>query len=301
MGKAQRIRQQNTREKIAAQQAAARKADTRRRALIACGSVGAVIIVVVAFIIVKTAGSPATAGSTSAGRTTEPATVVKQIAGVPATTLDSVGTGSTYQHAIQTTKNTGAVLTQNGKPAVVYVGAEYCPFCAAERWAITAALSRFGKFSGLSFIHSAPAPETDPSTPTLTFYKSSYTSKFLSFSATEAQTVSHATLENLTSLDNQVMTTYDAPPYVPAADKGSFPFVDFGNKYVIDGASYDPAVLKGMTWAQVAAALKDPSSPVAKSVDGATNLITAAICKITKGQPGNVCTSAGVTKASGAI
>ena len=41
-------------------------------------------------------------------------------------------------------------LTADGKPEVLYVGAEYCPFCAAERWPVVVALSRFGTWSGLS-------------------------------------------------------------------------------------------------------------------------------------------------------
>lgn len=298
MGKAERNRRQSAREKIAAQQAAARRAENRKRGLIAGGSVGLVIVVVVAFLFFKALSKP---GATAAAASTQPASVVNQITNVPAETLASVGTGSTYQKAIQTIKGSPAPLTQKGKPVIVYVGAEYCPFCAAERWALASALGKFGKFSGLSFIHSS-STDTDPSTPTLTFYKSSYTSNYLVFQTTEVQTVTHATLQKLTALDSQVMGKYDVPPYVPSAsDDGSFPFVDFANKYVIAGASFDPAVLKGLTWAQVAAALKDPSSSVAKSVDGATNLITAALCKATHGQPGNVCTSAGVTKANGAI
>jgi hypothetical protein len=54
---------------------------------------------------------------------------------------------------------------------------------------------------------------------------------------------------------------------------------------------YDPAVLKGMTWSQVAAALHDPSSPVAKSVVGAANYLTAAICKTTGNTPAAVCSA----------
>jgi len=299
MGKAERNRRQSAREKIAAQQAAARRAENRRRGLIAGGSVVVVLAIVVTFVVIKTAGSPAKA---TAARATQPAAVVKQITSVPDATLASVGTGSTYQNAVQTIKDNPALLTQNGKPLITYVGAEYCPYCAAERWALTVALSKFGTFKNLGFIHSAPAPEADPSTPTLTFYKSSYTSSYVEFEPTEAQTVSHATLEKPTKLQNQLMAKYDAPPYVPSSSyDGSFPFVDFANKYVINGASYDPAVLKGLTWAQVAAALKDPGSPVAKGVDGAANLITAAICKATGGKPGSVCTSAAVTKANGAI
>jgi hypothetical protein len=32
---------------------------------------------------------------------------------------------------------------------------------------------------------------------------------------------------------------------------------------------------------------------VGKDIDGAVSMITAAICKLTHGQPGNACTSAG--------
>ena len=34
-------------------------------------------------------------------------------------------------------------------PEILYMGAEYCPYCAAQRWSTIIALSRFGKFSGL--------------------------------------------------------------------------------------------------------------------------------------------------------
>jgi thiol-disulfide isomerase/thioredoxin len=299
MGKATRVRQQNARQKIAAQQAAARRAENRRRGFIAGGAVVLVIAIVVALVVAKSLKSPASGGSA----TSQPASVVNQITSIPAATLASVGTGTTYSGAVQTIKGNPALLTDSGSktPIIVYVGAEYCPYCAAERWALVAALSKFGTFKNLSYIHSSSS-DVDPSTPTLTFYKASYTSKYVDFQTTEAQTITHATLQPLTALDKQVMGKYDVPPYVPtAADDGSFPFVDFANKYVIDGASYDPAVLKGLTWAQVAADLKDPSSPVAKSVDGATNLVTAAVCKATGGQPGSVCTAAGVTKAAGSI
>jgi hypothetical protein len=302
MGKAERNRRQSAQQKIAAQQAAAKRAENRRRGFIAGGSIVLVIAVVGAFIAVMALTSPAKAGSSAVAGTAQPASVLNQIANIPAATLTSVGTGSTYQSAVQTIKGNPVTLTKSGKAVITYVGGEYCPYCAAERWAITAALSRFGTFSHLGYIHSS-STDVDPSTPTLTFYKSSYTSKYVDFEATEARNDNNtANLQPLTALDKTLMAKYDVPPYVPSAsDNGSFPFVDFANKYVINGASYDPAVLKGLTWAQVAAALKDPSSPVAKGVDGATNLITAAICKATNGQPGSVCTSAAVTKASGSI
>jgi thiol-disulfide isomerase/thioredoxin len=305
MGKAERNRRQSAQEKIAAQRAAARRAERRRQGLIAGGSVLAVLAIVVAFVLVKVLNNnnsnTASAGTASAAGATLSASVLNDVTGVPASTLDAVGTGTTYKDAIQTVQGKATPLTSGGKPVVVYVGAEYCPYCAAERWGMTIALSRFGTFSGLHGIHSS-STDVDPNTPTLTFYKSTYTSKYVVFEPTESETTTRATLQTVTSLDNQLMSKYDVPPYVPSSTyDGSFPFVDFGNKYVIAGASYDPAVLSGQTWAQVAAALKNPSSPIAKSADGAANLITAAICKLTNNQPANVCTSAGVTAANGAL
>ena len=58
-------------------------------------------------------------------------------------------------------------------------------------------------------------------------------------------------------------------------------------------------MLAGLSWTQVAAAMRDPSSPVAKDIDGAANVITAAICTLTHGQPGSVCHSPGVKAAAG--
>ena len=63
-------------------------------------------------------------------------------------------------------------------------------------------------------------------------------------------------------------------------------------------AQYLPADLANLSWAQVAAAMHDPSSTVGKDIDGAANMITAAICKLTHGQPRNVCASAGVSAAA---
>ena len=49
-------------------------------------------------------------------------------------------------------------------------------------------------------------------------------------------------------------------------------------------------MLKGLTWAQIAADLHDPSSPVAKAVLGTANYMTAAICELTGDQPASACT-----------
>ena len=284
MGKAERNRRQSAREKIAAQQAAERRTQKRRQTLMAGGSVLAVLAIVAALIIVKSLNK-ASAGSNTG---TVSASTVSQVTSVPAATLAAVNTGSSNPKTL--IPITGPALTSNGKPEVLYMGAEYCPFCATERWAMAVALSRFGTFSGLSFIHSSGS-DTPASIPTLTFYKSTYTSKYLTFTPVEMQKVDKSTLQKPSTAQNALLAKYDVPPQVPQGYNGSIPFVDFGNKYMISGASYSYTVLQGKTYAQIATALQDPSSDIAKGADGTANYITAAICKLTDNQPATACTA----------
>jgi hypothetical protein len=53
-----------------------------------------------------------------------------------------------------------------------------------------------------------------------------------------------------------------------------------------------PQDLQGLTWSQIAAALSDPSSLLAKGVDGNANYLAAAICSLTGNQPASACTAA---------
>jgi thiol-disulfide isomerase/thioredoxin len=306
MSKATRLRQQNAREKIAAQRAAARRAEIRRRAFITAGSVIAVIAIVVAFVVIKVSSSNSPSSSGSSGGATGtvlPASVVKNITSVPASTLNTVGLGSVLSYmatdeggAPPISKVSNTALTSGGKPEMLYIGAEFCPYCAAMRWSMAVALSHFGTFtSPLRGFHSS-STDTDPNTPTLTYYKATYSSKYLVFTPVENETVNRGPLQNTTAAQQALWQKYDPPPNGPG-----YPFIDFGNQYIIKLPTYDPGVLAGMTWAQVAAALHDPSSAAAQGADGTANLITAAICKMTKGQPGNVCTAPGVVKASGSL
>jgi hypothetical protein len=297
MGKATRIRQQNAREKIAAQRAAARRAEVRRRALWTGSAIVVVIAIVVAFVAIKLSSSSNNAPSSSSGGVTGtvlPASVQNDIKSVPASTLDKIGIGSILSYnpsPLEKISNTA--LTANGKPEMLFIGAEFCPYCAAERWAIAVALSRFGSFTTpYRGIHSS-STDTDPSTPTLTFYKSNYTSPYLTFTPVENENDSRGALQNTTSAQQALWEKYDS-----SSEGVGYPFIDFGNKYVLKDPTYDPGVLAGMSWAQVAAALHNPSSTVAQNALGAANLMTAAICKITGNKPGDVCTSSGVVAAS---
>src|SRR5689334_13052133 len=213
MGKASRIKQQSAREKIAAQREAARKAERRNRIMITVGSTLVVLVIVAVFVVVKLAqGSPSSSGNSSTTGTLLPASVSSQVTGVPATTLDRVGKGAVpafTQGQPALIAGSGAPLTSGGKPQMLYIGAEFCPYCAATRWSMAIALSRFGTLTTpLRGIHSS-STDTDPNTATLTFYKTGYTSKYLDFTPVEVQKVDRSALQNPTSAQNAVWAKYE--------------------------------------------------------------------------------------------
>jgi hypothetical protein len=294
MGKASRIKQQSAREKIAAQRAAAQRLERRNRILITGGSTLLVLVIVIAFILVK--ANQGSSNNSSSGRTLLPASVSSQVTGVPATTLNTVGKGgvpayleSNFHSPIAMRPGSGAALTSGGKPDMLYIGAEYCPLCAATRWSMAVALSRFGRLTPLHGIHSSPS-DAFPNTATLTFYKSGYTSPYLTFTPVENLTVNKTPLQNPTPAQNALWARYEPNP-----QQRGYPFIDFGNKLALEGAIYNPGVLAGKSWSQIAAALHDPSSPIAQSVNGAANYITGAICRMTNNQPASVCSTPAVT------
>ena len=275
-------------------QAVSRRAGVRRRLLLAGGSVAVVLALVATLIAVKLTQSPARTAPPASSPTT--AQVQRLVTTVPAATFDAVGAGTAA--GLDAVAGQPA-LTSDGKPEVLYIGGEYCPYCAAERWALAAAVSRFGTLSGLSLIHSSPT-DVYANTPTLSFAKASYTSKYLAFVPVEwfgeatdpGSPFGHVYLQQPTAQQQALFARYGG---------SSIPFVDIGNRYFLPQVQYLPSALAGLTWTQVAAAMRDPSSAVAKDIDGAANVITAAICTLTHGQPAGVCHSAGVTAAAASL
>jgi thiol-disulfide isomerase/thioredoxin len=286
MGKADRNRSQSARARIAAQQAQQRQAE-RRRQLVIMGSAGVVLLAVIGIIIgvALTRSTPKQAAATTGPL---PASVQADL-NVPASTLAGIGAGSVYPGAIRTATGSPP-LTSAGKPEMLYIGAEWCPYCAAERWAMAVALKRFGTFSPLRGIHSS-STDVYPNTATLTFYQAKYTSSYLVFTPVENEDINHALLQKPTSAQQALWNKYGSH---------SYPFINFGNRYIA-GTTYDPQVLHGLTWSQIASDLHNPSSPVAQGVNGSANIFTAAICKLTGNAPANVCTAAPVTALEGKI
>lgn len=239
--------------------------------------VAGVALVVVAFLVIRWYTTPVAPKPLTIDAAQQ---VVNSITSLPASELDAVGTG-TANNPIK--KVSGTLLTgPNGHPEVFYMGAEYCPYCAAERWPMIIALSRFGTFSGLSTTSSS-STDVYSNTPTFTFHHATYTSQYIDFVSVETTDRNQNPLESPTAAEQALASQYDTG--------GSIPFVDFGNRYAFNGAMYLPDMLSGMSWQAVADTLKQPDSAQARAILGSANLITAAICRLSADQPQAVCSS----------
>jgi thiol-disulfide isomerase/thioredoxin len=213
--------------------------------------------------------------------------ILSQLTGVSAGTLGSVGKGASSVVSPSATTNSSALMA-SGKPEILYVGAEFCPYCATERWPLIIALSEFGSFSGIEYMLSS-ALDSYPNTSTFTFVNATYTSDYVTFVSVESEDRTGGTLQQLSSNESALINNYDSG--------ASIPFVDFGNRYIVIGSQLDPTVLRvggsttgaPFTWTTIASQLDTPNSNIAQNIDGAANRLISAICVLTNGQPSNVC------------
>lgn len=216
---------------------------------------------------------------------------ISKVEHIPADVVDQVGFGTVSNPPIQL--KGAKPLTQDGKPRFIFYGAEYCPYCAMERWAVVAALSRFGTWSGLQGTVSSEA-----NIPTMDFLKAKFTSKYIDFTGYEMSDQQDKPLQTPPAADLALFQKYDTPEYFTNMQQGgSIPFMIFGGTAASSGSTYDASqTMSGMTADAVAAKLTNPADPVTKGIVGAANVITAQLCQSTKGLPSDACSSAGVMK-----
>jgi hypothetical protein len=260
-------------------------------ALVTWMLIGLVLLIVVVLLVVKL-----TRGATVvAPRPVAPASpsVVHAATSVPAAVFTAVAApGPPLLHA-PVALHDQPLLRIDGKPAVVYVGAEFCPYCAAERWALVVALGRFGTFEDLGATASSQ-DQVYASVQTFSFDGASYHSDTVALSAVEeygatpsaTAPAGYPRLHGPSALQAALQRRYGG---------GSLPFVDVANRVVMagSGVGFSPSLLEGLSSSQIAADLDNPLSPVAQAVVGSANEIVAAICSATGDAPHAVCSSPG--------
>ena len=276
-------------------QATAMPSSARRfsPALIGWVSGGVVVVLVLVFVVIAVTRTAAKA----AGRTTVPTQILNLVENVPSNVLDTVGIdgqkastdAGSGSNPIDPVTGTSADLP--GKtPTFFYYGAEFCPYCATERWSLIVALSKFGTFSGLGGMASDPN-DVYPNTQTFTFYLSHYKSKYINFEPVEAEDVNRNALQDPNAAQLKVLAKWN-----PGL---SFPFIDIGGKYIGSLPGWlNPAVLGGLSRLQIAQAIQLPTNAAGSLIDANANYLTAAICSVDGDQPASVCHSSGVEAAA---
>ncbi len=250
-------------------------------------AIAAVIIIVVAVLFSSSAPSSNSGGALSASDNKPVSTSVMAMLHVSNSVSDAVGQGLVLKQYMPQQVN-GTALTLNGKPEVLYVGADYCPYCALERWGLIVALMRFGNFSSLHYMTSS-AVDSYANTPTFTFYNSSYSSSYISFVGLEeftnyinSSTNYYQVLEKPDASEQALASKYDT--------SGGIPFIDFANKGIQQGSSYpDPTILDSMNWSRIAGQLNTTSSVQSQVIVGTADVFTAQICMLTNNTPSSVC------------
>ena len=263
-------------------------------------SIGLVVVIVLVFVAAKVLGGSNPAAPAN-GILPPPAPasakVVSEVTGVTQAVADTVGIGSGVT-APQVLKSQPK-LTANGKPELLYIGAEFCPYCAAERWSMVMALSRFGSLSGLMETTSSPW-DAYPATATFSFRNVAFTSQYLSLVSVEHETNdnngsgSRKLFQPLTTAQGNLWSKYSQQ----FGQQTGYPFLDFDNKIFVLGPSYVPDVLAGLNQQEIAAKLSNPKDVVTQRIVGTANYITASICAMTGNQPAAVCSASGTHKAA---
>jgi hypothetical protein len=237
--------------------------------------------------------SPAAASARTDGSTPISPGVYDAVTTVPVATLDAVGAKNVagpLQFGVA--KLNDGAITRNGKPVFLSANLAWCPHCAANSWAIVVALERFGDFAklrvldtGTYFANHGGHPGFSH-TKGISFLNNGYTSPYLEFDAVIVEDLKGRKFQKLTTAQKAALKFTD----------GGYPATNIGGLYGTVGSGYGPESLRGakLTPQKIANALHNPSSPIAKRVDGLANFFSAAICRATGNMPEDVCSSPGV-------
>lgn len=176
-----------------------------------------------------------------------------------------------------------------GAPLVLYIGADFCPYCAVLRWPLALTLMRFGDLSGLRYTRSS-STDVYADTATFSLRDARFDSEYLRFEAVELQDREGKTLERPNEMQRELFLRLNS--------RGSIPFLYLGGKYLAIGSPFSPQPMQGLDWQQIAQRLEEGDNAVWQDVIGQANLLTAALCALTNQAPDAVCGAPGIDAAA---
>jgi hypothetical protein len=263
-------------------------------------AIGAVIAVVVIVVVVVAVGLSSGGGGSSVARQPAPPAAVAKVENIPLSTLiaasarQPVDIGAKPAVGGPPPVPAGAPATT---PVALYIGAEFCPYCAALRWPLVIALSKFGTFSNLSQTHSAVR---DGNIGTWSFYGSTYTSRYITFDPLELYTNQpsggyYKPLEaNQLSQAQNALWQANTNAYVTNRQEG-FPFFDFAGKFVLMNAPYPVTLVEGRSFSSILAEVGDNTSAVGLTINSSAASLIKNMCNALGGNaPSSVCQAPGM-------
>jgi thiol-disulfide isomerase/thioredoxin len=164
-------------------------------------------------------------------------------------------------------------MRRDGKLVVFFMGAEYCPYCAAERWAVVRALEKFGRRSGLRQTMSAARDEPFLNLPTYDFTEAAYTSPHIEFVAREIEDREFKPLQKLFENEEKLVCQYNSEKQIP--------FLLIASRFMQTEAGFTPKILIGHTFRQTQTEfkkLKKAESQIRNTIDAEANIIEALLC-----------------------
>ena len=186
--------------------------------------------------------------------------------------------GNYYQYSNQDS-------SVDGKVRVLFIGAEFCPFCAAQRWPLVESLKEFGQFGELRGTTSAEIKDMPSNLATYHLVGLDYKSNYVRFDHKEIQDRNFNELEKLSDEEASVFNKYNS--------KGDIPFLMIAGKkgvYVQISSGYSPGTLSGLSFSDIKSDLENnKDTQVSRSINQETNLITALICYNNDNKPASVC------------
>ena len=172
------------------------------------------------------------------------------------------------------------VLMYNNLPEIYLASEDNCPYCAAIRWSILIALSRFGVWNNIQPVYSS-STDVYPNTPSMSVACISYVSPYISFVEVTSSDVNGKHLQIPTQQETDMFKQFNP------GDEG-LPFVSIANQYIQIGSSFSPDILAGMSQADVTANLNDPTNPVTQAIVTAANYFVDKILVLTNNMPENI-------------
>src|SRR5208282_1469894 len=174
----------------------------------------------------------------------------------------------------------------DGKLLVFFMGAEYCPHCAAERWAIVRALQKFGQWSELNQTTSAARKEKFLNLPTYDFTEATYTSLHVEFVARETKDREFKPLQRLSKNEEELVRKYNP--------KKQIPFLLIGGRFMQVGSGFTPKIFIGHTFRQTQSELKKNESEIRRIIDEEASKIAGLLC--VSGLPPELCRETGLAE-----